>query len=105
MTSGPRKRVPAQYRIGLPAVLIKGTSQQPLSALDNGGREMDLYVEKLDPKSTQQPRFFCPSCGEALLDDQGITGANSQHTYRCSNCGVEWKRADNMPRGIGLAMA
>mgnify|MGYP001588728045 FL=1 len=105
MTSRPKRRIPAQYSIGLPAVLIKGSSRQPISAVDTGGREMDLYVEKLDPKDTRQPRFFCPSCGDALLEDQGITGPNNQHTYRCPNCGVEWRRADNMPRGIGLAMA
>ena len=100
-----KRYVPAQYRVGLPAVLIKGSSRQPLSALDHGGREIDLYVERLDPRDTGEPRFFCPSCRDALVEDLGVTGPNGQHTYRCPNCFVEWKRSLNMPRGVGLIMA
>ena len=53
------------------------------------------------------PRFWCPSCKNNLLEGGQVDGANSARTYRCPGpeCRVRWRTSDEMlANGIGLAM-
>jgi hypothetical protein len=87
----------------------KGTYSR-LYALDFTGREIPLYVEKQsrDPQTGQlpaeEPRFFCPSCGDNFLNDKGISGPNSEKAYTCPGCNISWNRSQQMLKGIGLVM-
>ena len=96
---------------GDPAIFVtKKGGKIPLSALDFSGREIPLYVEKQtrDPQTgalpAEEPKFFCPSCGDHRLNDTGISGPNSQRGYTCPGCNLSWLRRENMMRGIGLEM-
>jgi len=96
---------------GEPAVFVtKSGSHSPLFALDFTGREIPMFVEKqqVHPQTghlpPNEPKFFCPSCGNAYLEDKGISGPNSETTYSCPECNVNWNRSQNMLRGIGLVM-
>lgn len=88
----------------------KAGGYSPLYALDYSGREIPLYVEKQErnPQTGQlpaeEPRFFCPSCGNSYLEDKGISGPNAEMTYTCPACNISWNRSQQMLRGIGLVM-
>jgi predicted RNA-binding Zn-ribbon protein involved in translation (DUF1610 family) len=87
---------------------IRGGKQVKAYAIDSAGKEHPLYVEHLTPEEENrglEPRYYCPSCGNALI---GTKSANSSTDYRpmtCSNCGVQSTRQESMPSGIGLIMA
>ncbi len=96
---------------GEPAVFVtKSGGYATLQALDFTGREIPLYVEKQarDPQTgqlpVQEPRFFCPSCGNHYLEDKGVSGPNAETTYNCPGCSISWNRSQQMLRGIGLVM-
>ena len=107
--SQPRTR--KQETEGEPAVFItKNGGKIPLNALDFSSREIPLFVEKQrrNPETgalpAEEPKFFCPSCGNHKLNDGGITGGNSQRRYTCPGCSTAWMRRENMLSGIGLEM-
>jgi predicted RNA-binding Zn-ribbon protein involved in translation (DUF1610 family) len=96
---------------GEQAVFVtKSGGHSPLHALDFTGREVPLYVEKQarDPQTgelpTEEPQFFCPSCGNHFLENRGISGPNAETTYHCPGCSTSWNRSQQMLRGIGLVM-
>jgi predicted RNA-binding Zn-ribbon protein involved in translation (DUF1610 family) len=107
MTLEPTRR---QEVDGEPAVFVtKSGSHSPLFALDFTGREMPMFVERQqrNPQGqlpANEPKFICPSCGNAYLEDKGISGPNSETTYTCPKCNINWLRSQNMLRGIGLVM-
>tara|TARA_Y100000310_G_scaffold113871_1_gene112334 strand:- start:414 stop:827 length:414 start_codon:yes stop_codon:yes gene_type:complete len=53
------------------------------------------------------PKFFCPSCGNAFLVPGEISGPNSIRRYRCASndCLASFVQRDNMPKGIILEIA
>lgn len=96
-------RVKRQELLGVPAMLVGKGKSTPITALHYSGHELEVYVHQ-----SLADRFFCPSCGEALLRDTGRTGANSVRVLECEDgtCGVEWQVGNlpQLPRHIKLAM-
>ena len=92
------------------AYITKGGEEVPLIAVDFYSRELPLYVEnqKRNPQTgelpDEEPKFYCPSCGNHKLDDKGIGGPNSQRVYSCPGCSLSWVRQENMLNGVGLEM-
>ena len=104
-------RIRKQETEGKRAAYITKTGKEvPLIAVDFSSRELPLYVEnqKRNPQTgelpDEEPKFYCPSCGNHKLDDKGIGGPNSQRVYSCPGCSLSWVRQENMLNGVGLEM-
>jgi hypothetical protein len=70
-----------------------------LTAQDFSGAELPLYCEVLtdeDSPEPAQPRLFCPSCGDGLLETGPIIGPNSLRPCTCPNCQYKWQVSDNL---------
>jgi predicted RNA-binding Zn-ribbon protein involved in translation (DUF1610 family) len=103
-------RIRKQETEGKPAAYIKSGKEVLLHAIDFSSRELPIYVEnqQRNPQTgelpAEEPKFFCPSCGNHKLTDKGISGPNSERRYTCPGCSLSWVRRENMQPGVGLEM-
>ena len=115
--------IESRYTEGRPVLqpVLSKTSKRQMVAVDFSGRDLPLYA--LDPPPVQErppgwePTLICPDpdCmgrstargGPSALQRCSNVGPNNSVYLFCVNpqCGLKWKRSDDMPPGVALEMA